>query len=54
MQTLSHFYFFIQPTRFNEMKARRDVGYVKKFGEMCGRVNGVSVGGVGKCAGVRV
>ena len=35
-------------------KVRRDVGDVKKFEEMCGRVNGVSVGGVGKCAGVRM
>ena len=30
------------------------MGDVKKFGEMCGRVNEVSVGDVGKCAGVRV
>ena len=42
-------------------KVRRDVRDVKKFGEMCGRMNEVSVGGcrkvcwgegVGKCVGV--
>ena len=35
-------------------KVRRDVAGVKKCGEMCGKVYGVSVEGVGKCVGVRV